>query len=54
MAEWFAAELMTGKVSVVTEVGGWYRTPRRWTSQPPLVQYLEEPAVNDTRPPAVR
>jgi NAD(P)-dependent dehydrogenase (short-subunit alcohol dehydrogenase family) len=34
--------------------GGWYRTPRRWTNQPLLVQYLEEPTVNDTRPPAVR
>ena len=34
--------------------GGWYRTPRRWTNQPLLVQYFEEPAANDDRPPMVR
>lgn len=34
--------------------GGWYRTPRRWTNQPLLVQYFEEPGVNDERPPMVR
>jgi 2-hydroxycyclohexanecarboxyl-CoA dehydrogenase len=34
--------------------GGWYRTPRRWTNQPLLVQYFEDPAVNDGRPPMVR
>ncbi len=34
--------------------GGWLRTPRRWTNQPLLVQYLEEPGINDGRPPAVQ
>jgi NAD(P)-dependent dehydrogenase (short-subunit alcohol dehydrogenase family) len=34
--------------------GGWFRTPERWTNQPLLVQYFEDPAVNSTRPPAVR
>lgn len=30
--------------------GGWYRTTKRWTNQPLLVQHLEPPQVNDTRP----
>lgn len=34
--------------------GGWFRTPRRWTNQPLLVQYLEDPLTNDGRPPAVQ
>ena len=34
--------------------GGWFRTPARWTNQPLLVQYFEDAAVNETRPPSVR
>jgi NAD(P)-dependent dehydrogenase (short-subunit alcohol dehydrogenase family) len=34
--------------------GGWYRTPARWTNQPLLVQYFEDPAANADRPPAVQ
>lgn len=34
--------------------GGWYRTPVRWTNQPLLAQYLEDPAVNAARPPGMR
>jgi NAD(P)-dependent dehydrogenase (short-subunit alcohol dehydrogenase family) len=34
--------------------GGWFRTPKRWTNQPLLVQYLEQPDINETRPPAVQ
>lgn len=34
--------------------GGWFRTPKRWTNQPLLVQYLEEPGINDARPPMVQ
>lgn len=34
--------------------GGWFRTPKRWTNQPLLAQYLEDPAINDNRPPAVQ
>jgi len=34
--------------------GGWYRTPARWTNQPLLAQYLEDPAINARRPPAVQ
>jgi 2-hydroxycyclohexanecarboxyl-CoA dehydrogenase len=34
--------------------GGWYRTPARWTNQPLLVQYFEDPATNAQRPPAVQ
>jgi hypothetical protein len=34
--------------------GGWFRTPARWTNQPLLVQYFEDPAANAARPPAVQ
>jgi NAD(P)-dependent dehydrogenase (short-subunit alcohol dehydrogenase family) len=34
--------------------GGWYRTPKRWTNQPLLVQYFEDAAVNEDRPPMVQ
>lgn len=34
--------------------GGWFRTPARWTNQPLLVQYFEDPAINAGRPPAVQ
>lgn len=34
--------------------GGWFRTPARWTNQPLLVQYLEDPAINATRPRSVQ
>lgn len=30
--------------------GGWYRTTKRWTNQPLLVQYFEDPAANEGRP----
>lgn len=30
--------------------GGWYRTPKRWTNQPVLAQYVEDDAANDSRP----
>jgi NAD(P)-dependent dehydrogenase (short-subunit alcohol dehydrogenase family) len=34
--------------------GGWYRTTKRWTNQPLLVQHLEPPEVNETRPRPVQ
>ncbi len=34
--------------------GGWYRTPQRWTNQPLLAQYLEDPALNAERPGPVQ
>jgi NAD(P)-dependent dehydrogenase (short-subunit alcohol dehydrogenase family) len=34
--------------------GGWFRTPARWTNQPLLTQYFEDPSINATRPPAVQ
>lgn len=35
--------------------GGWYRTPKRWTNQPLLTQYIEDdPAINEARPPMVQ
>jgi 2-hydroxycyclohexanecarboxyl-CoA dehydrogenase len=34
--------------------GGWFRTPKRWTNQPLLAQYLEDPKLNEARPPMVQ
>ena len=34
--------------------GGWFRTPKRWTNQPLLVQYFEEPEINSSRPPMLQ
>jgi 2-hydroxycyclohexanecarboxyl-CoA dehydrogenase len=34
--------------------GGWYRTPKRWTNQPLLTQYFEDPGVNAQRPGPVQ
>jgi NAD(P)-dependent dehydrogenase (short-subunit alcohol dehydrogenase family) len=31
--------------------GGWFRTPKRWTNQPLLTQYIEgDPKINERRP----
>jgi NAD(P)-dependent dehydrogenase (short-subunit alcohol dehydrogenase family) len=37
-----------------TAAGGWYRTPARWTNQPLLIQYHEDPSANHDRPPTVQ
>jgi 2-hydroxycyclohexanecarboxyl-CoA dehydrogenase len=35
--------------------GGWFRTPKRWTNQPLLAQYLEDdPTINEGRPPMLQ
>ena len=35
--------------------GGWFRTPKRWTNQPLLTQYIEkDAAINERRPPMVQ
>lgn len=34
--------------------GGWYRTPVRWTNQPVLAQYVEDPEANLRRPPMLQ
>jgi len=35
--------------------GGWFRTPKRWTNQPLLTQYIEQdPELNEKRPPMVQ
>ena len=34
--------------------GGWFRTPARWTNQPLLVQYFEDPQANAARPRPVQ
>jgi hypothetical protein len=35
--------------------GGWFRTPKRWTNQPLLTQYVEDdPALNERRPPMLQ
>jgi 2-hydroxycyclohexanecarboxyl-CoA dehydrogenase len=30
--------------------GGWYRTPKKWTNSPLLLQYFESPEANEARP----
>lgn len=38
-----------------TAAGGWFRTPKRWTNQPLLTQWLEDdPTLNEARPPMVQ
>jgi 2-hydroxycyclohexanecarboxyl-CoA dehydrogenase len=34
--------------------GGWFKTPARWTNQPLLVQYFEDPRTNAARPRPVQ
>lgn len=35
--------------------GGWFRTPKRWTNQPLLTQYIEKDSkINEGRPPMVQ
>ncbi len=34
--------------------GGWFRTPARWTNQPLLMQYFEDPQANAARPRSVQ
>jgi len=49
-----AGEWITGQTIVADggtlAAGGWYRTPKQWTNQPVLTQWVEDPAVNETRP----
>ncbi|MDT4892455.1 MAG: 3-oxoacyl-[acyl-carrier protein] reductase [Pseudonocardiales bacterium] len=53
MNTWVVGDTVTADGGTLS-AGGWFRTPARWTNQPLLVQYLEDPAVNATRPPAVQ
>jgi NAD(P)-dependent dehydrogenase (short-subunit alcohol dehydrogenase family) len=53
MSSWITGQTIVADGGTLS-AGGWYRTPKRWTNQPLLVQYLEDPAANEKRPPAVQ
>lgn len=50
---WIVGDTITADGGTLA-AGGWYRTPERWTNQPLLTQYFEDPAVNEDRPPSLR
>lgn len=49
LSGWVVGSTLAGDGGTLA-AGGWYRTPARWTTQPLLVQYLEDPALNADRP----
>jgi NAD(P)-dependent dehydrogenase (short-subunit alcohol dehydrogenase family) len=54
MNTWVVGQTIIADGGTVS-AGGWYRTPKRWTNQPLMVQYLEDdPSINDSRPPLVQ
>ncbi|MCW2596929.1 MAG: family NAD(P)-dependent oxidoreductase [Jatrophihabitans sp.] len=53
MNTWVVGDTVTADGGTLS-AGGWFRTPARWTNQPLLVQYLEDPAANEVRPRAVQ
>jgi NAD(P)-dependent dehydrogenase (short-subunit alcohol dehydrogenase family) len=53
MNTWIVGDTVVADGATLS-AGGWFRTPARWTNQPLLVQYLEDPGINASRPPAVQ
>lgn len=54
LASWIVGQTLVADGGTLS-AGGWYRTPRRWTNQPLLVQYFDEDeTANDQRPPSVQ
>jgi 2-hydroxycyclohexanecarboxyl-CoA dehydrogenase len=53
MNTWVVGNTMVADGGTLS-AGGWFRTPARWTNQPLLTQYFEDPAINVSRPPAVQ
>lgn len=52
-ADWVVGQTIPADGGTLA-AGGWYRTPRRWTNSPLLVQWFEEPGEGDDRPPMLR
>ena len=53
LADWVVGSTLLADGGTLA-AGGWYRTPERWTNQPLLLQYFEDRAANDARPPSLR
>lgn len=53
LSDWVVGSTILADGGTVA-AGGWYRTPQRWTTQPLLLQYFEDPAVNQDRPRSLR
>jgi 2-hydroxycyclohexanecarboxyl-CoA dehydrogenase len=53
LADWVVGATMLADGGTIA-AGGWYRTPDRWTTQPLLHQYFEEPEANLSRPRSLR
>jgi NAD(P)-dependent dehydrogenase (short-subunit alcohol dehydrogenase family) len=52
-SSWIVGQTIVADGGTVA-AGGWFRTPRRWTNQPLLVQYFEPPDVSAGRPETLR
>jgi 2-hydroxycyclohexanecarboxyl-CoA dehydrogenase len=50
---WIVAQTVVADGGTLS-AGGWYRTPKRWTNQPVLTQWVEDPAANESRPRALQ
>lgn len=53
LADWMVGSTLVADGGTVA-AGGWYRTPERWTTQPLLHQYFEDPEANLARPRSLR
>lgn len=53
LADWVVGSTLLADGGTLA-AGGWYRTPERWTNQPLLLQYFEDGAANQARPPSLR
>jgi NAD(P)-dependent dehydrogenase (short-subunit alcohol dehydrogenase family) len=49
LADWVVGSTLLADGGTIA-AGGWYRTPARFTTQPLLHQYFEDPEINPTRP----
>lgn len=53
LADWMVGSTLVADGGTIA-AGGWYRTPDRWTTQPLLHQYFEDPEANQARPRSLR
>jgi 2-hydroxycyclohexanecarboxyl-CoA dehydrogenase len=54
LASWIVGQTLVADGGTLS-AGGWHRTPKRWTNQPLLVQYVDgDDAANERRPPSVQ
>jgi NAD(P)-dependent dehydrogenase (short-subunit alcohol dehydrogenase family) len=53
LADWMVGSTLLADGGTIA-AGGWYRTPKRWTTQPLIHQYFEDPEANESRPPGLQ